>query len=266
MGLPPQSGWIRPSFCPPYWTFVQLMAHPCTRNTCRMDGRDLSYTDGNAESWRPTMDTDAGGAMVHVINSDAGARSALQRTLAGAGYRVITYAAAGDYLVPAPHGEPGCLLLDVQFPGASGLDLQSALQRYPAYRRPIVFLGGSADVPASVRAMREGAREFLTKPVARDVLLAAVEDAIAYDLKERAQQREAESARERLAALRWRERQVLEGIAQGRGHKQLAVELGVSERTIKADRARVMRQLGVTTLAGLFKALKAARDPAARQA
>jgi FixJ family two-component response regulator len=230
-----------------------------------MEARDAAYVRGEVESWRPAMDADAMGATVHVINSDAGARTALQRTLAGAGYRVITYAAAGDYLVPAPHEEPGCLLLDVQFPGASGLDLQSALQRYPAYRRPIVFLGGSADVPASVRAIREGAREFLTKPVARNVLLAAVEDAIAHDLKERAQQRQSESARERLAALRWRERQVLEGIAAGRGHKQLAVELGVSERTIKADRSRVMRQLGVTTLAGLFKALQAARDPAAQR-
>ncbi|AMO25549.1 hypothetical protein UC35_18010 [Ramlibacter tataouinensis] len=211
------------------------------------------------------MDSGAASAMVHVINSDPSARAALQRTLSGAGYQVITYAAAGDYLVPAPHDEPGCLLLDVQFPGASGLELQSALQRYPAYRRPIVFLGGSADVPISVRAMRGGAREFLTKPVPREVLLAAVEDAIAYDLKERAAQREAESARERLATLRWRERQVLEGIAAGRGHKQLAQELGVSERTIKADRARVMRQLGVTTLAGLFKALKMAQDAAGQQ-
>jgi len=227
-----------------------------------MESGNVAHLRDEGTSWRSAMRPPDGDATVHLINSDAGARASLQRTLAGAGYRVITYAAAGDYLVPAPHEEPGCLLLDVQFPGASGLDLQSALQRYPAYRRPMVFIGGSADVPASVRAMRGGAREFLTTPVAREVLLAAVEDAIAHDLKERAAQREAESARDRLVALRWRERQVLEGIAAGRGHKQLAQELGVSERTIKADRARVMHQLGVTTLAGLFKALKAARDPA----
>jgi FixJ family two-component response regulator len=230
-----------------------------------MESGNLAHVFHEGDSWHPALHAHDADATVHVINSDPGLRTSLQRTLAGAGYRVITYAAAGDYLVPAPHDEPGCLLLDVQFPGASGLDLQSALQRYPAYRRPIVFIGGSADVPASVRAMRGGAREFLTKPVAREVLLAAVEDAIAHDLKERAALREAESARERLAALRWRERQVLEGVAAGRGHKQIAVELGVSERTIKADRARVMRQLGVSTLAGLFKALKAARDPAVQQ-
>jgi FixJ family two-component response regulator len=199
---------------------------------------------------------------IHIIDDDASVRAALQRVLSSAGYRTRCYAAAGDYLLPAPDPEPGCLLLDLQLPGFSGLDLQDALPRHPGYEHPIVFLSGADDVRASVRAMRSGAREFLTKPVDFDVLLAAVEDAIQYDIRLRTRRREAEAARTRLAALGQREHLVLEGIAAGRLHKQLAADLGVSERTIKADRARIMRTLGVDTLSGLLLALRSASERA----
>jgi FixJ family two-component response regulator len=199
---------------------------------------------------------------IHIIDDDASVRAALQRVLSSAGYRTRCYAAAGDYLLPAPDPEPGCLLLDLQLPGFSGLDLQEALPRHPGYEHPIVFLSGADDVRASVRAMRSGAREFLTKPVDFDVLLAAVEDAIQHDIRQRTRRREAEEARTRLAALGQREHLVLEGIAAGRLHKQLAADLGVSERTIKADRARIMRTLGVDTLSGLLLALRSASERA----
>lgn len=197
---------------------------------------------------------------IHIIDDDASVRAALQRVLSSAGYTTRCYAAAGDYLLPAPDPEPGCLLLDLQLPGFSGLDLQDALPRHPGYEHPIVFLSGADDVRASVRAMRSGAREFLTKPVDFDVLLAAVEDAIQHDVRQRTRRREAEKARARLAALGQREHLVLEGIAAGRLHKQLAADLGVSERTIKADRARIMRTLGVDTLPGLLLALRSASE------
>lgn len=197
---------------------------------------------------------------VHIIEDEAQVRGALQRLLADAGYATKCYAAAGDYLLPAPDETPGCLLVDVQLSGFSGLDLQEALPRHPGYEHPIVFLSGSDDVRASVRAMRAGAREFLVKPVAPDVLLSAVADAILHDQHVRTERRETERARARLAALGTREHLVLEGIAAGRLHKQLAADLGVSERTIKADRARIMRTLGVDTLPALLKTLRHAQD------
>jgi FixJ family two-component response regulator len=199
---------------------------------------------------------------IHIIDDDASVRAALQRVLSSAGYTTRCYAAAGDYLLPAPDPQPGCLLLDLQLPGFSGLDLQDALPRHPGYEHPIVFLSGADDVRASVRAMRGGAREFLTKPVDFDVLVAAVEDAIQHDIRQRTRRREAEEARARLAALGQREHLVLEGIAAGRLHKQLAADLGVSERTIKADRARIMRTLGVDTLPGLLIAMRSASERA----
>lgn len=198
---------------------------------------------------------------IHIIDDDASVRSALQRVLASAGYETRCYAAAGDYLLPPPDASPGCLLLDVQLPGFSGLDLQEALPRHPGYEHPIVFLSGAGDdIRASVLAMRAGAREFLTKPVDHDVLIAAVEDAVRYDIHMRAVRHETEQARSRIAALGQREHLVLEGIAAGRLHKQLAADLGVSERTIKADRARIMRTLGVDTLPALLKTLRHAQD------
>jgi len=197
---------------------------------------------------------------IHIIDDDPSVRDALERVLRACGYTTRCYAAAGDYLLPPPDEAPGCLLLDVQLPGFSGLDLQDALPRHPGYGHPIVFLSGADDIRASVRAMRGGAREFLTKPVDHDVLLSAVEDAILHDVRTRSLQRETDQARARIATLGQREHLVLEGIAAGRLHKQLAADLGVSERTIKADRARIMRTLEVDTLPALLKTLRHAQD------
>jgi FixJ family two-component response regulator len=200
-------------------------------------------------------------ATVHLIDDDEAVRAALGRLLASAGYRVRTYAAAGDYLVPAPDDEPGCLLLDLQLPGTNGLEFQAALRRHPAYERPIIFLSGSADVRSSVQAMRAGAREFLTKPVQREVLLAAVEDAVGHDAELRETRAHAQSTRAHIESLGQRERRVLEGILAGKRHKQTAAELGVSERTIKSDRARVMERLGVQNLPELLKLLAQVQAP-----
>jgi FixJ family two-component response regulator len=194
-------------------------------------------------------------ATVHLIDDDGVCRAALGRVLGAAGYDVRTYAAAGDYLVPDPDGEPGCLVLDLHMPGVDGLELQAALRRHPGYDRPIIFLSGTADVRASVRAMNAGARDFLVKPVDESVLLAAVRDAVESDAQERELQAQAQLARERIASLSGRERKVLQAIASGLLHKQIASDLGVSERTVKADRARIKRRLGVESLASLLKLL-----------
>jgi FixJ family two-component response regulator len=200
-------------------------------------------------------------ATVHLIDDDEAMRTALGRLLSAAGYRVRTYAAAGDYLVPAPDDDPSCLLLDLQLPGISGLELQAALPHHPDYERPIIFLSGTADVRASVQAMRAGASEFLTKPIQRDALLAAVELAVGRDVELREHRRRARQARSRLESLAPRERKVLDGIVAGKLHKQMASELGVSERTIKVDRARVMKQMGARTLADLLRVLAESMEP-----
>lgn len=194
-------------------------------------------------------------ATVHLIDDDGVCRAALGRVLGAAGYDVRTYAAAGDYLVPDPDGAPGCLVLDLHLPGVDGLELQAALRRHPGYDRPIIFLSGTADVKASVRAMHAGARDFLVKPVDESVLLAAVRDAVESDAQERELQAQAQQARARIASLSEREKKVLQSIASGLLHKQIASELGVSERTVKADRARIKRRLGVESLAALLKLL-----------
>lgn len=192
-------------------------------------------------------------ATVHLIDDDDSLRIALARLLKAAGYTVRPYATAGDYLVPEPDDDAGCLLLDLQLPGIDGLQLQAALRRHPAYDRPVVFLSGTADVPTSVQAMRAGACEFLTKPIDGDVLLAAVAAAVTRDARLREERRRTRLARERIEALGPRERRVLDGVIAGRLHKQLAADIGVCERTIKVDRARVMERLGVRTLPALVR-------------
>jgi FixJ family two-component response regulator len=196
-------------------------------------------------------------AVVHLVDDDRLVRTALARLLRAAGYEVRTYGAADDYLLSDPRDAPGCLLLDLRLPGASGLDLQAALRGHPAHEHPIVFLSGAADVPSSVQAMRAGACEFLTKPVEAEALLAAVREAVARD----AARRERRLARQHLASLGERERKVLDGIAAGRLHKQMAADLGVSERTIKSDRARVMGRMGVRSLPALLRLLAESGEP-----
>ena len=200
-------------------------------------------------------------AVVHLVDDDRSVRTALARLLRAAGYEVRTYAAADDYLLGAPHDAPGCLLLDLRLPGASGLELQAALHGHPAHEHPIVFLSGVADVPSSVQAMRAGACEFPTKPVDGQRLLAAVQDAVARDAARRERRARVRLARQHLASLGERERQVLAGIAAGRLHKQMAADLGVSERTIKSDRARVMGRMGVRTLPALLRLLAESGEP-----
>ena len=200
-------------------------------------------------------------AIVHLVDDERSVRTALARQLRAAGYEVRTYAAADDYLLGEPHDAPGCLLLDLQLPGASGLELQAALRAHPGHEHPVVFVSGAADVPSSVRAMRAGACEFLTKPVDDERLLAAVQEALARDAARREQRARVGLARQHLASLGERERQVLAGIAAGRLHKQMAADLGVSERTIKSDRARVMGRMGVRTLTALLRLLAESGEP-----
>jgi two-component system, LuxR family, response regulator FixJ len=194
---------------------------------------------------------------LHVVDDDTRLRAALGRLLRTLGHEVVEHDSAEAFLAAGPTG-PGCVLLDVRMPQSSGLQLQAEMQRR-GLDLPIVFLTGHGDIPMSVQALRQGAEDFLTKPVSREALVAAIDRALQRD----ARQREAATAREalaaRLARLTPREREVVALLVDGQLNKQVAFALGTTERTIKAHRASIMDKLGVRSLAELVRLWDAAR-------
>jgi FixJ family two-component response regulator len=190
--------------------------------------------------------------IIHVVDDDPSFRTAVSRLLRAAKYEVRGYASAAEFLDSDPCTEPGCILLDLKMPGASGLDLQQSLERMEE-RLPIIFLTGYGDIPASVRAMRAGAVDFLTKPVRREKLLPAVQNALALDAKERAARAVLRELRARYETLTPREREVFAHVIGGKLNKQIAFDLGTAERTIKAHRASIMDKLRVQSLAELVR-------------
>lgn len=193
---------------------------------------------------------DAINAVIHVVDDDASVRDALSRLLGVLGFEVRQYGSAGDFLLAWPVDTPGCLLLDVRMPGPSGLDLQLALTRR-ADAPPVVFLTGYGDIPMSVLAIRRGAVDFLTKPVDREALLAAVTAALQRDAERREGNRRRQQVRQSFDTLTPRERTVFEQVVIGRLNKQIATSLGTCERTVKAHRAHVMEKMHVHSVAEL---------------
>jgi RNA polymerase sigma factor (sigma-70 family) len=188
---------------------------------------------------------------VHVVDDDASFRTAIERRLKQAGYAVSTYPSAQQLLdKPPSESEPGCILLDVRIPDLSGPELQDRLSQLGS-TVPIVFLSGYADVPVTVRAIKAGAEDFLTKPVSSEQLLHTIEQAMAHHEASRAKKRKLDGLRELMDTLTPRERQVFERVVQGKINKQIAQQLGATERTIKAHRHRVMEKMKVQTLAEL---------------
>ncbi len=188
--------------------------------------------------------------LIHVVDDDDSLRSALLLLLSAGGFEARGYGSAGDFLLNPLPDRPGCVLLDLRLPGPSGLDLQEAL-RDKGIRLPVIFLTGHADVPTSVRAMKTGAVDFLAKPVERETLFEALQRALALDAAGRADRAEASRLRARFANLTPREREVFELVVAGRLNKQIAGQLGIAERTVKADRAQVLAKLGVGSAAEL---------------
>jgi FixJ family two-component response regulator len=188
--------------------------------------------------------------LIHVVDDDESLRTALLRLLDAAGFNARGYASVGDFLLQAPPDGPSCVLLDVQMPGPSGLDLQAALSRQ-GNALPVVFLTGHADVAASVQAMKAGAVDFLTKPVEREALFDALGRALARDAAQRAACAQAEQLRADFAALTPRERAVFDRVVNGELNKQIAAALGIAERTVKMQRKQMMTKLGVSSAAEL---------------
>ena len=188
---------------------------------------------------------------VHIVDDDASFRTAIERRLKLAGYEVATYASAQDLLDRLPNDErPGCILLDVQIPGLTGPELQNHLTALGS-KLPIVFLTGHADTATTVRAIKAGAEDFLTKPVSSEQLIDALERALARQATERSQRGKLDLLRTLVTSLTPRERQVFDLIVRGKINKQIAYELGTSERTVKAHRHQVMEKMQVSSLAEL---------------
>jgi len=189
---------------------------------------------------------------VFIVDDDARLVEALSRFMRVKGYNVQSYTSPREFLTQHDATIPGCAVLDVSMPGLDGLELQRALTAGGA-QRPIIFITGQGDIPTSVRAMKAGAVDFLTKPVRKEDLLDAVARAKALDAQTRETQVELSSIQGRAATLTPREREVLAHVVAGRLNKQIAFDLGTVERTVKLHRGSVMRKLGVRTVADLVR-------------
>jgi FixJ family two-component response regulator len=189
-------------------------------------------------------------ATIFIVDDDPSIRVALENLVSSIGQQAETYAAAQDFLRDCPRNPAGCLVLDVQMPGLSGLDLQSELS-HAGIHLPIIFITGHGDIPTSVRAMKAGAVEFLTKPVSDSDLLAAINQALERDRLARADRADVAELRERYEQLTPKEREVMGLVVQGLLNKQIALKLNNSEITIKQHRGKVMQKMRAESLVDL---------------
>jgi FixJ family two-component response regulator len=189
---------------------------------------------------------------IFLVDDDVGVLKALTILFDASGYDVQPFSSPREFLSRHDASLPGCAVFDVSMPGLDGLELQEALTG-EHHERPVVFITGVGDIPTSVRAMRAGAVDFLTKPVSDGELLDAVERATRQDAEVRKSRRELESINARLARLSPREREVLTHVVAGRLNKQIAYDLGTVLNTIKVHRGRIMRKLGVSSIADLVR-------------
>lgn len=188
---------------------------------------------------------------VFLVDDDASLRVALKRLLGARGYCCLTFDSAEAFLSRHTPAMPGCVLLDVNMPGLDGLALQRKLLEL-GRTLPIVFLTGHGDIPMTVRALKAGAVDFLTKPVSAATLFPAVDAALALDARVRLAAADGHLLQQRVASLTPREREVLQGLAAGRLNKQIAAELGIVEQTVKFHRSRIMERMQARTVAELM--------------
>ena len=189
--------------------------------------------------------------VVHLVDDDLMFRSALANVIELAGHTVLVYDSAGDFLIGyAPSASPECAIFDLQMPGPSGLDLHESLAA-KGIAVPVLFLSAFGDVPTTVRAMRSGAVDFLTKPVARETLLPALDYALRLDVARRVRLERQTAIRARVGQLNAREFAVFQQVLAGKRNKQIAGNLGIAERTVKTHRAQLMEKMQVQSVAEL---------------
>jgi FixJ family two-component response regulator len=192
------------------------------------------------------------GVTTFVVDDDAGVLKALGRLLRSAGYDARTFSSSEEFLKAHDPDVPGCAVFDLAMPGLDGLQLQETIC-FNGTARPIIFLTGNGNIPLSVRAMKAGAVDFLTKPVDRNQLLSAIAQALELDAANRREHGDREAAVAKIAKLTPREREVLTHVIAGRLNKQIAADLGTVEKTIKVHRGRTMAKLGVRSVADLVR-------------
>jgi len=195
------------------------------------------------------------GPLICVVDDDASIRKSLLRLLQSAGHTAEAFESARMYLDRAIHAGPCCVVVDVLMPELTGLDLQQQLIAR-GRDEPIVFITGDGDIPASVQAMKAGAVDFLPKPFKEEAFFDAVERALARSREQRQQRVEQEEARERLATLTPRERQVLEGVIAGKMNKEIAADLGTAVRTVKIQRGSAMKKMAVASVPALMRLVR----------
>jgi two-component system response regulator FixJ len=198
-------------------------------------------------------------AAISIVDDDPSFLRALSRLLRGAGYTVHTFSSAEEYLTQMTDS-PGCVIVDLRMQGLSGLDLQRALAGKD-HACPVIFLSGVGDVATTARAMRQGAEDFLTKDAPKEELLEAVERAFARDALQREQRLRLQKLEQRFAALTAREHEVLDHVMRGQLNKQIAADLGITERTVKLHRTAITTKLGVRSVTELTRLVQEARIP-----
>jgi FixJ family two-component response regulator len=196
-------------------------------------------------------------ATVFVIDDDASARRSLRRLLSVSGYAVEEFASAVEFLERVKPTGTGCVILDIRMPHMTGPELFDRMAR-SGYSLPVIFLTGHGDVPTSVHAMKDGAVDFLLKPVDSELLLQAIEQAIGRHVAKRAQEIKSVALHTRLSALSRREREVMEHVVRGEPNKLIAARLGISEKTVKVHRHRVMEKTKAGSVAELVRLADAA--------
>jgi FixJ family two-component response regulator len=202
-------------------------------------------------------------SIVFVVDDDSSIREALKSLISLAGLRVETFGTAQEFLRSKRPDVPGCVVLDVELPGLSGLDLQRELAAH-GIKLPIIFITGYGDIPTSVRAMKGGALDFLTKPFRDQDLLNAIQQALERDRAARLHSSELAELRRRVDTLTPREREVMSLVVAGWLNKQIGFELGISVITVKIHRGRVMNKMGAQSLAGLVRMTERLELPAAK--
>jgi len=217
----------------------------------------MNFAEDSAPRSNPSMPTTK--PTVFVVDDDVSVRESLESFIRYAGWRAILFATARDFLDHPPVSAPSCLILDVGLPDISGLELQEQIAQ--AYHPPIIFLTGQGDVPTSVRALKAGALDFLTKPFSSQQLLGLVRVALAEDSERRARQSALNILKRRFGSLTPREREVLPLVVSGLLNKQAAAHLGISEITYQIHRTNVMRKMQAGSLAELVRMADALEVP-----